>query len=177
MKFAYCDPPYLGCAKLYKEDPRAYIWDDPATHRTLFERLFDLYPDGWAVSCSSVSLQALLRMVPDNSVRIGAWVKPFASFKPGVGVAYTWEPVIFRGGRRIPRDQPTVRDFISCNIELKKGLTGAKPEAFCRWVISILNAHYGDELVDIFPGTGSMGRAWAVVNQPPPPKTSVFLPP
>jgi hypothetical protein len=31
------------------------------------------------------------------------WVKPFAAFKPNVGLAYTWEPVILRGGRRIGR--------------------------------------------------------------------------
>lgn len=39
MKFAYADPPYLGCAKLYKEHPEAHIWDDPETHRDLMARM------------------------------------------------------------------------------------------------------------------------------------------
>lgn len=98
--------------------------------------------------------------------RIGAWVKPFASFKPGVNPAYAWEPVLFRGGRKRGRDKPTIRDWVSVNITLKKGLTGAKPPDFCFWVFEILGAEPGDEFVDIFPGTGILTDCWnQFVNQ------------
>ena len=59
-----------------------------------------------------------------------------------------------RGGRRRTRKQLTVRDWVSENITLKKGLTGAKPVGFCLWLLDVLNVEIGDELVDLFPGTG-----------------------
>lgn len=100
MKCAYADPPYLGCGALYSaHHPDALVWDDPEAHRALIARLCDEFPDGWAMSCSSPSLKTLLPMCPDDC-RVSPWVKPFAVFKPNVGVAYAWEPVIWRGGRR-----------------------------------------------------------------------------
>lgn len=161
VKFAYADPPYLGCGSLYaKHHHDALIWDDPETHKQLIERICSEYPDGWAMSLSSPSLRVLLPMCPDD-VRIGFWGKTFAVFKPGVGVAYASEPVIFRGGRRIGRKEPTVRDWIDCPITLKRGLTGAKPRKVCRWIFSVLNAKPGDTLDDLFPGTNAVGAAWA----------------
>lgn len=159
MKFAYADPPYLGCGKLYaKNNPQALDWNEPERHRTLITGLCNDFPDGWAMSASSPSLKTILPMCPD-SARIAAWVKPFAIFKPNVGVAYAWEPVIVVGGRKRTRQQPTVRDWVSVNITLKKGLTGAKPEAFCNWIMDVLNVESGDELHDLFPGTNSMSAA------------------
>jgi hypothetical protein len=54
-----------------------------------------------------------------------------------------------------------MRDFLSEPITLRKGLIGAKPERFCRWIADLLGYIEGDELVDIFPGTGIMGRVLA----------------
>lgn len=161
MKFAYADPPYLGCgAKLYGvHHERAGDWDRLETHAGLVARLCDEWPDGWAMSLHSPSLRAILPLCPED-VRVLAWVKPFSSFKPGVGVAYAWEPVIFRGGRRRTREQPTVRDWIDANIMLKKGLAGAKPPEFCEWLLDVLNVEEGDEVEDVFPGTGIFGRVW-----------------
>lgn len=160
MKFAYADPPYLGCAGLYKEHHRnAEMWNDPEIHRLYIAQLNDNWPDGWALSSSSTALHTILPMCPSD-VRVSAWVKPFAVFKPNVGVAYAWEPVIWRGGRRRTRDQDTVRDWVSANITLRRGLTGAKPREFCRWVFSLLNAQPGDTLDDTFPGTGAVMAAW-----------------
>ena len=159
MRFAYADPPYLGCGKLYaKHHPDAMAWDEPKTHYALIVRLCDEFPDGWVMSLSSPSLQTILPMCPLD-VRVSAWVKPFAAFKPNVGVAYAWEPVIWRGGRKRTRDQDTVRDWVSANITLQRGLTGAKPREFCRWIFSILNVQPDDEFVDLFPGTNAVGAA------------------
>lgn len=156
MKFAYADPPYLGCGKLYaKHHPEALIWDDPETHRLLIERLSDEWPDGWAMSGNSTTLRTLLPLCPAD-VRVGAWTKPFCIFKPGVGVAYAWEPVVFRGGRKRTRQQPTVRDWCAVNITLRKGLTGAKPEGFSEWLLDVLNVEPGDTVDDLFPGSGAV---------------------
>ena len=154
--FAYADPPYVGCSHLYPEHPESHIWDSPGTHTALMHMLDRNY-DGWALSCSTPSLGALLEDAPAG-VRIAAWVKPFAAYKANVRVAYTWEPVIWKRTAERRDDEPVGRDHLSCPITLRKGLTGAKPEAFCRWIQVLLGWKPGDEIVDIFPGTGVMGR-------------------
>ena len=163
MRFAYADPPYPGQArKHYSADPRCAEVD----HAALIAQLCREYPDGWALSTSSVALRGVLVLCPAD-VRVGAWAKPFASFKPGVNPAYTWEPMLFRGGRKRPRTEPTIKDHIievdPCvieNITLKKGLAGAKPPRVCRWIIDVLGARPGDEFDDLFPGTGAFGIEW-----------------
>jgi hypothetical protein len=178
MRFAYADPPYLGCCSLYDhfhgDDGRC--WDDRYTHSLLIDRLRHEFPDGWAMSLSSPSLRTILPLCPAD-VRVASWGKTFGAFKKGVRPAYMWEPVIFRGGRNPGnghRHEPpekggkqnTPKDFyehhdpdmLLCPITLKKGLTGAKPERFCSWVLELLNVQPGDEVIDLYPGTGVMGR-------------------
>lgn len=161
-RYAFADPPYLGCGRLYvKHHPDALIWDDPETHRALIARLVAEFPDGWALSCSSPSLRALLPMCPET-VRVCAWVKPFASFKPNVNPAYAWEPVILNGGRKRGREEPTIRDWHSANITMQKGLAGAKPYSFASWIFDLLGGWDGDTLDDLFPGTGIIKTAWDI---------------
>ena len=170
MRFAFADPPYLGCGHLYAKHPEAHVWDDPETHRALIGRLVADYPDGWVLCLHAPSLRVLLPMTP-NATRVCAWVKPFASFKPNVNPAYTWEPVLALGGRsardRGGREVATVRDHLAANITLQKGLTGAKPEAFCEWVIDLLGARAEDTFDDLFPGTGVFGRVWSRRSRDP----------
>lgn len=168
MRFAYADPVYYGCGRLYiSHHPDALDWDDLVTHRNLIQRLVSEWPDGWALSCSTPSLRHILPMTPEDC-RVGAWVKPFASFKPNVNPGYCWEPVIFRGGRKRDRMQDTVRDFHSENIALKKGLTGAKPPGFSGWILDLLGVDFsaGDTIDDLFPGTYGMTLAWKEKRQP-----------
>ena len=183
MRFAYADPPYLGCCRLYGHYHEAPYgcWDDPETHRQLIDWLTDEFPDGWAKSGISTTLRDILPLCPPD-VRIGAWCKTFAAFKKGVRPAYHWEPIIFWRGRNPssgfahpppPKDgmQTTPKDYCEVNddeligilspITMKKGLTGAKPVKVCGWVLDLLNVQAGDEVVDVFPGTGVMGRVAA----------------
>ncbi|WNV83249.1 hypothetical protein [Umezawaea sp. Da 62-37] len=37
---------------------------------------------------------------------------------------------------------------------------GTKPAAFCRWIFDLLGAAPGDDLDDLFPGSGVITRAW-----------------
>lgn len=155
MRFAYADPPYLGCARLYPEHPDAARWDDPAEHGKLLDELDHGY-DGWAYSLSSTTLQTLLPLAPAGS-RVAAWVKPFAAYKRNVRCAYTWEPVIFKPGRDRSKDgAPVTRDHLSQVITLRRGLAGAKPPQFCRWVLDLIGYIDGDTLDDLFPGTAVM---------------------
>lgn len=158
MRFAYADPPYLGqCQKYAHYHPDGNCWNDLDTHARLIAELEQAFPDGWALSASSPSLFDLLPLIP-RPARICEWHKPFAAFKANVRVAYTWEPVILRGGRASSKDgAPVTRDHLGESITLKRGLTGAKPLRFCNWVLDLLGYVRGDELVDLFPGTGSMG--------------------
>ena len=150
MRFAYADPPYPGCGHRYAEKTEV-------DHGDLLAMLREKYPDGWALSTASTTLQRVLALCP-HDVRVMSWVKPFAVFKPNVNPAYAWEPVLVYGGRKRTRKQPTVRDWLSCNITLKKGLVGAKPLAFCEWILDVLNFQPGDEMDDLYPGTGIMGE-------------------
>lgn len=157
MRFAYADPPYIGQAKKHYASHPDFAGE--VDHAQLVERMCAEFPDGWALSASSPSLRQILPLCPAD-VRVMAWVKPFAIFKPNVNPAYAWEPVIVRGGRKMGRDKKTVRDWVSANITLKKGLVGVKPEAFCEWLFSVLGAEPGDELEDLFPGSGAVADIW-----------------
>jgi len=182
MRFAYADPPYLDCCRLYDHfhGDSGLCWDRISTHKLLIRRLCNEYPDGWAMSLSSTSLQRILPLCPED-VRVSAWCKSFSAFKKGVRPAYAWEPIIWRGGRNpnhghkhAPPEkggkQNTPKDFlwedaeagILAPITLKKGLTGAKPASVCEWILDLLNFQPEDEMIDLYPGTGIMGE---VVNQ------------
>jgi hypothetical protein len=158
LRFAYADPPYVGCSRFY-DHPYSVRWDDPVEHVRLMRQL-DHDFDGWAYSASTPSLGSLLIAAPDD-IRIAAWVKPFAAYKRNVRVAYTWEPVLWK--RTAPRrpGEPVGRDHLSCPITMKRGLTGAKPRAFADWLRVLLGYMEGDELVDLFPGTGAITDAFA----------------
>ena len=151
IKVAYADPPYIGCAHLFPEKQEV-------DHFELVQHLCRDY-DCWALSASSSSLKQVLSYCPDD-VRIAAWVKPFASFKPNVNPAYAWEPVIFWHPRARTRSDKTIRDWVSVNITIKKGLCGAKPCKFCYWLFDLLGLELEDSLDDLFPGTGIVTQCW-----------------
>lgn len=152
MRFAYGDPPYIGQArKHYGPDAKE------VNHELLIAHLNEF--DAWALSLSSPTLRIILPLCPDD-VRVCAWVKPFASFKPGVNPGYAWEPVIVRGGRKLGKEVATVRDYVSANITLQRGTSGAKPDAFCSWLFAFVGLTPEDEFTDLFPGSGAVGRAW-----------------
>jgi hypothetical protein len=158
-RFAYADPPYIGQAKKHYDR-------EEVCHESLVAQLQSEYPDGWALSLSSVSLEEILhicrRVLGPNKVRTGAWVKPFCSFKKNVNPAFAWEPVIFRGGRkrgtRIGLD--TERDWCAESITLRKGLSGVKPLGVCYWIFEMLGMEPQDEFCDLFPGSGAVTKAW-----------------
>ena len=158
-RFAYADPPYLGCGERLYQRPE---WDSVETHQSLVAHLEAQYPDGWAMSLSSTTLHAILPLCPAD-VRVSAWCKSFASFKPNVNPAYAWEPVIWRGGRtKRSRTEDTVRDYHVEPITLRRGVAGAKPPGFALWIVNLLGAdvRQGDTVTDLFHGSGAMLGVW-----------------
>lgn len=161
MKMAYADPPYLGqCSRYGHRHETPYgCWNDLETHRLLIRNLRDEYPDGWALSLSASSQEDMLHLCREelgrNMVRVSPWVKPFAVYKPNVNPGYTWEPVIWVGGRNYERYDPTVRDFHVENVTLKKGIPGAKPPRFPDFILAQLGVDFsaGDTIDDLFPGS------------------------
>lgn len=163
MRIAYADPPYLGCGKLYAaHHDRALDWDDPSEHEELVKTLEANF-DGWVLHLSATpgSIALYSRLVEKTGARWMSWVKGFAAFKKNVSVAYAWEPVLVKAARKpVVSKRLVMRDWIQESITLRKGLTGAKPEAVCHWAFEMVGARPDDELVDLFPGTGAVTRAW-----------------
>lgn len=163
MTFAYADPPYIGCAKQHYNDDPSGIKAEEVDHAKLIEELQGY--DSWALSTHSPGLRHILPMCPDG-VRIGAWVKTFAAFRPSVRVAYSWEPVIFFGARKkTSKDELTIHDWVSAMppIFTKRNLDGTKgqkPIEFCMWLFALMGLKDGDDLRDLFPGSGAVTIYW-----------------
>jgi len=158
MVLGYADPPYPGLAHLYKDQPD---FAGEVDHVKLIARLETEF-DGWVLHTASTAISTLASLIPPRA-RWGAWVKSFAAFKKGVRPAYAWEPVIFKPMRKMSEDYSgrfVQRDWIEEPMTMRRGFTGAKPEAVCHWAFEIVGATPEDELIDLFPGSGAVTRAW-----------------
>src|SRR5690606_4741974 len=89
MKIAYADPPYIGCAHLYRDHPD---YAGEVDHARLIERLDRNY-DGWILHAAATprSIATLAPFVERTGARWMAWVKGFAAFKRNIPVAFAWE--------------------------------------------------------------------------------------
>jgi hypothetical protein len=164
MRIAYADPPYINCAHLYKDHPD---YAGEVDHTELIERLERDY-DGWVLhsAATPLAMATLAPLVEKTGARWMSWVKGFAAFKRNVSVAYAWEPVIVKPARKpVVSKRLVMRDWIECSITLKRGLPGAKPEKVCHWAFEMVGARPDDDLVDLYPGSGAVTRAWSTWQQ------------
>jgi hypothetical protein len=155
MRLGYADPPYPGCAHFYPEQREV-------DHAALIRYLQTNF-DGWVLHTNATpsTIALLAPLVAPTGARWCSWVKGFAAFKRNVSVAYAWEPVIIKAARKpVVSKRLVMRDWIQCSITLKKGMTGVKPEAVCRWAFELMGALPDDLLYDLFPGTGAVTNAW-----------------
>ncbi len=156
MRLAYVDPPYIGCAHLYPENQEV-------DHVELVDRLMAEY-DGWVLhaAASNASEEVLAPMMAKLGVRKCVWVKPFAAFKRNVPVGYAHEYAYVKAARKpvVSKRIVPLRDYLAEGITMKRGLTGAKPEAVCHWLFEVVGARPDDELSDLYPGSGAVTRAW-----------------
>lgn len=164
LRLCYADPPYPGNADLYAGH---VDFAGEVDHAALVEQLCDEFPDGWALSTSAAALRDVLALCP-STVRVAAWVRgerPTPSYAP----LSSWEPVIINGGRAY-LSAVDARRLDALVYAAKPRTTdprrviGAKPAAFCWWLFDLLGALPGDELVDLFPGSGGVARAWSLFS-------------
>lgn len=172
LRLGYADPPYPGLAQRYYQCAEV-------DHAELIARLMRDYPHGWALSTSRDALRGafpdsgapdgVLALCPPD-VRVCVWVKPHRSVRSR-WPHNDWEPLIVYGGR--PRLEGVAPDL--CDVLVwggrqhshPKALVGMKPAAFCEWMFRQLGAQAGDTLDDLFPGSGAVGRAWALYTSGP----------
>lgn len=158
-RLAYADPPYPGQAKAKYGTHPDYAGE--IDHAALIASLAGY--DGWALSTSMVALREILALCPPD-VLVAAWHVTNA-MPPGWNSWmwwYSWEPVIVKPARANPK----VKNVLATGHQ-KSGmwqqseLPGHKPRPFARWVFELLGARPEDTLIDLFPGSGSIGQAWA----------------
>lgn len=186
LRLAYADPPYPGnAARFYGDHPD---FGGEVDHAELISRLSGY--DGWALSTSAAALVSVLSLCPAG-VRVAAWhrgERPTRSVRP----LNAWEPVIYFGGRGVLQDRGDAsrpagddayapgQDDASSPARARRvdslvfaahprttdpfRVIGSKPAVFCRWVFDLLGAQAGDELDDIYPGSGGVTRAWELFN-------------
>lgn len=161
MKLLYADPPYVGQSHRHYRDHTDY--DGEVDHLELLTQLDAA--DGFVLHMSSPSIGYIAYLMEEYGLCAGArwmsWVKPFAAFKRSVPVAYAWEPVLVSAARTpVVNGRVVMRDWLAEPITMQRGLSGAKPERLCRWLFEVMGAEPDDELVDMFPGSGAVTRAW-----------------
>jgi hypothetical protein len=165
MRVAYADPPYPGCAGIYRKHPD---YAGEVDHRELIERLEREFPDGWALSTSAAALPFVLALCPEvqqaSELRICAWARlPIP--RPPARAMWSWEPLIVRTPHWRQRHKG---DFVSDTLTFASQpsgyfggtITGQKSAGFAYWMFALLGLGANDELVDLYPGSGAITKAW-----------------
>jgi hypothetical protein len=152
QRLAYADPPYPGQA-----GPR--YRGTEVDHAELIETLRTF--DGWALSTSASALRDIWNLCPE--ARCAAWCKPYAK-NTWTRVRWSWEPVLFMTSRTL--HQRGIDDFVSDSLHCPPDMRGwrevasrgggAKPYRFVRWMLELIDYRDGDELTDLFPGSGNV---------------------
>lgn len=180
VRLAIADPPYLGRAATWygggqtgtgstpgrvKGRSRqhdeyhvdAHLWDQPERHHELMDDLERSY-DGWALAASAKTLHLIVAAMPDRA-RIAVWHVTNA-IPDGARVRSTWEPVIVRvpEGRRAYGTGLTVPDVLIAPHPMSN-FVGSKPAQWTHWVLDMLGHQPGDEITDVFPGSGAVSAA------------------
>ena len=179
MKLAIADPPYLGRASTwygssirksqlgaihggtakinYKPadyHPDAHLWDDIETHKNLIKRLESDY-DGFALCLAHDNLQQLLPLFK-TKVKVCIWHKWTLPSRSCISNGY--EPVIIK----VPEKRKgaikglTTPDVMIYQKREGMGFAGRKPKAFTHWILDLLQYQDGDEIDDLFNGSGAV---------------------
>lgn len=162
MRWGYADPPYPGKAHMY-EGHRDYAGELPVDE--VLDELAGLELDGWAMSTSAAALPHALALCVARAleVRVAVWHRHVRDRSHARGPLNAWEPIIWHGGRQLGPVRSDHLDYAARpRLTDPNRVVGAKPARFARFVFELLGAEPGDELVDLYPGSGGIGRAWLV---------------
>jgi len=182
LKLAIADPPYLGRASTwygssirksqlgavhggtakinYKPadyHPEAHLWDDIETHKTLIEKLESDY-DGFALCLAHDNLQQLLPLFTVK-VKVCIWHKWTLPSRSCISNSY--EPVIIKvpDARKGAIKGLTTPDVMTYQKREGMGFAGRKPKAFTHWILDLLQYKEGDQVDDLFNGSGAVIEA------------------
>ncbi len=166
-RFAYADPPYPGKSFYYRDHPD---FAGEVDHAQLLSRLATY--DGWALSTSARALPDVLALAVAQglTVRVAAWIRGARPHETALHALNAWEPVVYAPVARARDVSPrtgaarridVLRHGVGPMLTLPNRVIGTKPAAFCRWVFDLVGATPRDQLDDLFPGSGMVGRAWA----------------
>lgn len=167
MRVAYADPPYpLQSQRLYGDHPD---YAGEVDHAELCARLAEY--GAWALSTSASALGLVLPLCPlprvvkgrhVDGARVLVWEKPQPVPRP-VAIQFAWEPIVVYGGRDRAGRSP-IRDVIRANPRDGRmhtpGFPGAKPRPVLNYIFEALGLEPDDDLDDLYPGSGAVGRAW-----------------
>jgi hypothetical protein len=124
--------------------------------RRLTRDLRDL--DGWALSASPLALRELLIRFGGprrgGGALVCAWSSPQRPEAEAAGLRASWEAVIVRSPRK---PQAGVPDSLFGGY---RGDRSERQSSFGAWVIGLLGAMPGDQLVDLTGADGVVARAW-----------------
>lgn len=170
-RIAYADPPYPDKAHIYAGHPD---YAGEVDHRALIAELVDDFPDGWALSTSAAALPMILGLCHElgiaDEVRVAAWFRGHRVNRSAVRPVNGWEPVLVYRGRLKPSPGDLPQRIDALVYPAKPRITdpdrviGAKPAEFIWWLFELLGLEAHDELVDLFPGSGGISRAWELVQ-------------
>jgi len=157
---AYADPPYPGCA-------RRYYGSEEVDHVELVARLVEGFPDGWALSTSARAALDVADMIRAHGItpRLCPWFNGSRGSR-SYGPRSSFEVVWVVGGRPVAHPPGERCDDALVAVGRQRSHPGAMPgmksAAFCSWLFGLLGLRQGDELEDLFPGTGAVARAWGL---------------
>lgn len=158
-RLVYADPAYPGLAEKYYGDHPDYRGE--VDHVRLLEQLTTGGYDGWALSTSRKALRYVLSLVPawlDDEIIVCPWIKTHHEPKAR-GPSNKHEYVIVVPARR---RMPGPPDCLVAAVARggDSDLIGRKPLEFIAWLFQLLGAAPRDTLLDLFPGSGIVGRCW-----------------
>lgn len=165
LRLAYGDPPYPGLARRYYGNEPDFGGE--VDHAELLSRLQGF--DGWALSTSTEALPMVLSLLAGvDGFRVAAWFRGPRSVRSARPLS-AWEPVIYMPARRVVSSSPAVDALVygaKPRTTEPRRVVGQKPAAFAFWLFGLMGARRGDSLDDLFPGSGTIGRAWSVFSEP-----------
>lgn len=159
-RLAYADPPYVGLSQKYYRDHPDYQGE--VDHGALVAQLCEY--DGWILNASAESIPLLVSLLSGISGwRVASWHKGGIPCKARYARS-SWEPVFYKPARPHLEGTTGIDSFTGSARARHTDpayVIGAKPPAFLDWCFrDLLQAARNDTLIDLFPGSGGVSRAW-----------------
>lgn len=161
LRLAYADPPYPTLARTYYRDHPDYAGE--VDHGGLLEHLSTF--DGWVLHTSARALPGVLQCAVSREprpFRVAAWLRGSRGRStPSMHPLAAWEPVLYVGARPPSPNVDDALHFVSRpRLTDPARVVGSKPATVIRWAFDLMGARSGDTLIDLFPGSGGVSRAW-----------------